>query len=473
MAELLMSLMRLAGLAALCAGVLTSACAADTSDSGAEAAHTGPLCPGCVTLAGGETGDFPGGGIGLADPCPAVRHVASDAALVLPSGLSAQAAIALVQREVQLPATWRETVESSFFDGYPRKHSGFSAQTDLTLQIQVTGVERLDPVALGEDPPYAHLGYEDVPFPEVQAACDGIALTADVSLIAGDGSIAGTFERAAIHVHSETEASLNVSGDISQFTGSLQVGAREGERLQGSLSVYFNAERVRGVLAPIVKPAKDSYGYLENSDGGPTTPEYRPLELRWPGTDRCDAHSFLYTGEDARARTEQTVALLSYKSTYTGAYFEPRSEVVLDPTVLGETQMSLEVASPSSLCEGSYGRSPFREQDIELPAHFVSSDGRYDLSVPLDVAARVTPAGSRGALIGFESGALPVDEFQTRFGIGPLDFGGAPCASLGIAYEVYSNTVYSRLLQVEAGRCGSGSKLEGAHVVEMLGMTPM
>jgi hypothetical protein len=467
-----MTWMRRTRLAALCgAGAIFSACAGTSAGDGVapEAAHTGPLCPGCVALQGGETGDFPGGGVSAGDPCPSVRRVDSDPALVLPSGFSAQAAIALVQREAKLPATWRETRDSSFFSGYPRESSGFSAQTDLTLQIQVTGVVRLDRVAPEDDPAFTrrYAGWDS---PEVQAACDGLELTADVSLLAGDGSITGTFEHATIFVHSATEASLRVSGDIGQFTGSLQVGAREGERLQGSLSVYFQGDRVRGVLTPVLKPANDTYGYSEN--GGPTTPEYSPLELHWPGTDRCGFYSFPYTGEEARARAEQTVALFSYKSPYTGAYFQPTYDVPLNPTVLGETQVTLEVASPTSLCEGTLGRSPFRDQDIELPAHFVSSDGRYDLSVPLDVGAQVSPHEA-GAAAQFESGPLPIEEFQTRFGIGPLDFGNSPCASLSIGYGIYSNTEYSRLLQVEAGRCGSGSKLEGAHVVEMLGMTPM
>ena len=399
--------------------------------------------------------------------------MAADAALVLPSGLSAQAAIALVQRQVQLPASWRETGENSLFSGYRRQQSEFAQQTDVTVQIQVTGVERLDPVAPEQDTASAHLGYTDYDSPEVRVACDGIDLTADVSVIADDGSITGTFEGAAVHVHSATEASLSVSGDISQFTGSLRVGARAGERLQGSLSVSFNGERVRGVLTPILKPAQDTYDDSENSDGGPTTPTYSPLELRWPGNDRCNSYSFPYTGQEAQVRAEQTVALLSHESTYTGAYFPPTDEVSLNPTVLAETQMTVELASATSLCEGSYGRSPFREQDIELPAHFVSSDGRYDLSVPLTVSGRVSPTGPAAALITFESGPLPVDEFQTRFGIGPLDFGNSPCASLGISYSLYLNTEYSRLLEVQAGRCGSGSKLEGAHVVELLGMTPM
>jgi hypothetical protein len=373
-----------------------------------------------------------------------------------------------VQRAVELPAAWRETSASSFFVGYPREHSGFAPQTDVTLQIQVTGVERLDPVAPEDELVQAHLNYPDFDSAEVRAACDGIALTADVSFIAGDGSITGTFEGAAIHVHSETEASLSVSGDISQFTGSLQIGAREGEQLQASLSVFFNGDRTRGVLEPILK-APDELVYSED---GTTIAEYRPLELHWPGNDRCNEYSFLYTGDEARTRAMQTVALFNHGSTYTGAYFEPTDGVALQPTVLGETQMTVELADPTSLCEGSYGRSPFREQDIELPAHFFSSDGRYDLSVSLDVGAQVSPAGSGAGSGQFESGALPVDELQARFGIGPLDFGGAPCASLGINYSVYDNNQYGKLIEVEAGRCGSGSKLEGAHAVEMLGMTP-
>jgi hypothetical protein len=439
-----MTWMQRTGLAALCcAGAFFSACAANDSADGAATvdpeAHTGPLCPGCVALQGGETGDFPGGGVASTDPCPPVRRV--------------------------------KTGASSFFSGYPRQSSGFSAQTDVTLQIQVTGVERLDPAAPEDAPSDGYSGYQDVYSPEVRAACDGIELTADVSLLAGDGSINGRLEGAKVYVHSETEARLRVSGDISQFTGSLQIGAREGERLQGSLSVYFNGDRVRGVLTPILKPATETYGYSEN--GGPTTPEYSPLELHWPGTDRCDSHAFPYTADEARIWAEPTLAMFSHKSTYTGAYFQPTYDVALNPTVLGETQMTLEVASPLSLCEGTYGPSPFRELDFELPAHFVSSDGRYDLFVPLEVPAQVSPAGFGIGTSEFESGALPIEEFRARFGIGPLDFGGAPCASLTVGYDLYLNTEYSRLLEVEAGRCGSGSKLEGAHVVEMLGMTPM
>src|SRR4029079_17991145 len=100
--------MRRTRLAALCgAGMLFSACAGTSADDRAEtdAAHTGRLCPGCVALQGGETGDFPGGGASAGEPCPSVRRVESDPALVSAAGFSAQAAIALVQRKAQLPAT--------------------------------------------------------------------------------------------------------------------------------------------------------------------------------------------------------------------------------------------------------------------------------------------------------------------------------------------------------------------------------
>ena len=73
------------------------------------------------------------------------------------------------------------------------------------------------------------------------------------------------------------------------------------------------------------------------------------------------------------------------------------------------------------------------------------------------------------ALAQFASGALPIAEFQSRFGIGPLDFGRAPCAALRLLYYVDSPNEYGRLFQVEAGDCGIASTLRNAYMIELLG----
>jgi hypothetical protein len=443
-----------------CAAASFLACAGDRAGVGtgdgsdvAGPAYSGPLCPSC--LAGGETGDFTGGGARTPNGCPQ-RSIAADAELVLPSGLSARAAIDLVQREVQLPATWRDMLVSHVFAGHVRESSGFSPQTDVTLDIQVTGVSRLEFIDDAEHP-FS---------PATQAACDGIDLTAEVSVTTGDGSITGTFAT-VVHVYSETEAALLVEGDISQFTGSLQLGAREGESLRAMLAVSFDGERVRGALLPIVRSPQQSADAPE--DGLP--PEYGPLELHWPDTDSCNFYSFPYTGDAARERGEPVVAQL--RGSYTGVYLEPTYDVG-SPRTLGTTQMTVEVASPSLVCQGrlDFGRSPLQSQQLVFPARFVSSDGRYDLTVSLDAYVEVRPEEPFYAFAGpseFKSGPLPIDEFQTRFGIGPLSFGDAECASLSVLYYLQSSSEYGRLFQVEAGRCGTGTGLVDARVVELLG----
>ena len=225
-------------------------------------------------------------------PCPRQQSVAADAELVLPSGLTAQAAIDLVQREVELPANWDKTSSYAVLDGYERI-SGFSPNTNVRLQIQVTGVASLDFVP--DDPQQVCDSSTCTPLseysPAVQAACGGLDLTATVSLSTGDGSIAGTFEGAIVHVYSETDAELSVQGDISQFTGKLRMRTRKGDGLLGALRVVFNADSVRGEFAPVVVFTGTSDGGSEDSQPAPYS--YGPLELHWPRKeDACSWYAF-------------------------------------------------------------------------------------------------------------------------------------------------------------------------------------
>ena len=451
--------------------------------AGDEPAYSGPLCPDCVAV-GGETGDFPGGGVAASPPCPRQESVVADAGLALPSGLTARAAIDLVQREVQLPASWQKTPFYGILDNI-EGISGFSSNTDIRLQILVTGVASVDIVpddpqqsCEGQGPSCAPLSEYS---PAVQAACGGLDLTASVALSTGDGAIAGTFEGAIVHVYSETDAALSVRGDISQFSGRLRLGSRKGDGLLAGLDLVFNADGVRGKLAPVVVLTGTSdYG---SEDSAPAPYSYGPLELYWPGTDACSWDAFPYTGQDARERAEETVALFSSGSTYTAVYFKPTTDleahldadgVTRGPPMLGATQMTLEVDTPPSVCQGRGGgsvRSPLQYQEFELPAHFVSSDGRYDLSVPLHVSGVLSPDHSDGIGYGeFQSAPLPIDEFQTRFGIGPLDFGDLPCAALRVAYAVDAGRQFSKLIQVDGLGCPGVAPRSPARVVELLGL---
>lgn len=446
--------------------------------AGDEPSYSGSLCPDCIAV-GGETGDFPGGGMAGPPDCPRQQSVEADAGLVLPSGLTAQAAIALVEREVQLPANWQKTAFYGILDGYERI-SGFSAHTDVHLQIQVTGVASVE--IAPDDPSCDSLSCAPLSHysPAVQAACGGLDLTARVTLSTGDGSIAGTFEDAIVHVYSETDAALTVQGDISQFSGRLRLGSRKGDSLLAALSLVFSPDGVRGELAPfVVLTGTSDYG---SEDAAPAPYSYGPLELHWPGTDACAWYAFPYTGQEARERAEQTLALFSQGSAYTAYYFEPTRDleahldadgVTRGPRVLGATEMTLEVDPPALLCQGRIGsaRSALQYQQFELPAHFVSSDGRYDLSVPLHVEDTLSPDYAAGSGYGeFQSESLPIDQFQTHFGIAPLDFGDLPCASLRVAYAVDRPGEFSKLIQVEGRACPGRLIRSPARVIELLGL---
>jgi hypothetical protein len=315
----------------------------------------------------------------------------------------------------------------------------------------------------------------------VQAACGGLDLTATVVLSTGDGALTGTFEGAIVHVYSETDAELSVQGDISQFSGRLRLGSRKGDGLLAGLRLVFNADSVRGELAPIVVLTGTSFNGPEDSVPAPYS--YGPLELHWPGTDVCNWYAFPYTGEDARERAEQTVALFSRGSTYTAVYFKPTRDlephldadgVTRGPPMLGATQMTLEVDSPLSVCQGRVPgsvRDPRQYLDFDLPAHFVSSDGRYDLSIPLHASGTLSPDYDDGIGYGeFQSARLPINEFETQFGIGPLDFGDLPCASLRVAYAVDALREFSRLIQVDGRACAGVPARSPDTVIELLGL---
>ena len=125
------------------------------------------------------------------------------------------------------------------------------------------------------------------------------------------------------------------------------------------------------------------------------------------------------------------------------------------------------------LCQGriSSARSPLQYQEFDLPARFVSSDGRYDLSVPLHVSHTLSPDYSDGNGYGeFQSEPLPIGEFETRFGIGPLDFGDLPCATLRVAYEAGGQREFSKLIQVDGRACPGRLIRSPARVIELLGL---
>jgi hypothetical protein len=448
-----------------CATLQAFACAGEGGPSATEpgTAASGALCPACVAL-GGETGDFPGGGMRGPEHCPQQRRVEADAGLVLPSGLSVQAAVDLVQREIELPATWSKT-ESDIAAAYGRRVSGFSEHTAVRLQVQVTAVTKLEFVEDEPSQPSGEIDYlplDQYP-PEVQAACDGLELTANVSMSAGDGSLAGTFEGVVVHVSSALEATIEAKGDISQFIGTLQLAAHEEDALGAYLYLAFNADRVRGELAPFVELASTWVGY----ENGPHRLSYQPLELRWPGTDACNYYSFPFTGQDARERAARVVDAFNENNTYTAVYLDPAQGpglrfdddgILHSPAIVGRTEMTVEASSPDFLCEGRLYPDLYREFD--LPTRFFSSDGRYDLSVPLHV-----DAGTSGV---FQAGPLPSHELHRQFGIGPWDFGDFPCATLRIEYSTPSLDEFSKLIMVSRDGCAGGSSVISGGGMESL-----
>ncbi len=413
----------------------------------------GPLCADCIAL-GGETGDFTGGGQPPSDPCPPYTLADADSELVTASGLSAAAAIAFVERERHIPAAWTPTGNPNNPLDMEREVSGFSPQTSLTLALEVTGVQRLEWSASDEAESS----------PGARAACDGIALSANVSIATDDGSLTGTFEGVTVHVYSESEAQLRATGDISSFTGSLELDPGPGEGLGGWLQAYFDADQARGLLVPYVQlpPDGDPYSYRM----------YQPLHLRWPGNDACNEYSFPYPGGEGATRVEPVIAVLASSSPYTASYLAPE-RFYDEPTVLGTTELALDVAEPSNVCHGRevgyHARSPGQYFEFELAARLHGDDGRYDLSLPLSVMARGLPDGTiRLADARFYSRAMPVAEFQTRFGVDGLELGEAGCAELSFEYVPLLERPLARLLMVEAGPCGpldsNGDLLEGRPV---------
>ena len=415
----------------------------------------GPLCPDCVAL-GGETGDFSGGGVPPADACPPYALIDADANAVSDSGVSARAAIEFLARERRVPGTWAATGAVRRPPDVQRELSGFSSQTSISIQIHVTGVKRLAWLPDTRERPAG-----------TQADCDGFVLSADVAISTEDGALIGTFAGATVHVFSETEAELRTRADISGFTGSLELGPGLGEGLGAGLDLYLDGDRARGRLDPYVYIPPT----VPNSD-----PSYHPLVLRWPDGDACNDYSFPYAGEEGSRRVSEAVASLAAGGRYTASYLEPRTAFA-NPTVLGQTEFVLDVSDPSNVCQGRsrgyYPRAPGQYYEFQLASHLYTEDGRYDLSVPLSVMARSLSDGTISyADARYYSPALPVEEFNARFGINGLDFGAAECAGLEFEFVPSSSLPLARVLFVQTGACSStdsyGRLINGPRV-EVLG----
>lgn len=369
--------------------------------------------------------------------------------------MSAAAAIAWLERGRQLQSAWQLTA-SAAVPSLRREISGFSPHAGLALDIQVTGVKRMEWL---EDSVARPAG--------TQAACDGLVLSANVSVATDDGALLGTLVGATVQVYSEQEASLRASGDISNFTGALQLNPRPGEGLRARLAVSLLGDRARGRLAVEVQ--------LPPTGVPPVSGVYRPLDLHWPIDDGCNDSSFPYAGEEGVQRAAPILATLAASSPSTAAYlaFVPYQ----DAASLGETQLTLDVSDPTEVCqgraEGYHPRAPGQYWQLQLAGQLRTGDGRYDLSLPLSAVARSFPDGTISELdVSYYSPALPVQQFQERFRIAGLDFGDAECADLRLEYAPLQDGPLARLLLVQAGPCsstGARGELINARAVEMLG----
>lgn len=425
-----------------------------------------PLCPTCTAL-GGETGDFTGGEQPV-QTCPSYTELPAEAGLVLPSGLTPAAATLLVQREVALPAVWRDIDRS----GYSERLSGFSEQTVLSARIEVTGVSRLE---VREDPQW-------MPDAVAEAACDGLVLSVKVTVATDDGAIVGVFETGRAQVYSDTEAVIRASADIKEFSGRLQLNRPAGARIVERLELYLSSRGERGRM---LTETVSAFG--EPSDEGWSDPF---LELRAAADDGCDANLFPYSGEEAAARTDDILSALALTSPYSARYGYSSVRVFsLDGgvsesntawdslqgsdagTPSRDTQVTAEFGAASAVCQGREvinGRERSSRQHVRfaLPVRLRTADGRHDVSADLSFSALRDGAGAFGTRVSgwLDTGSLPVAELRDRFGI-DVTGSGAECASLDLYYPLTSD----KRVSVWGGSCDPQARDDWTNVLELEG----
>jgi hypothetical protein len=404
---------------------------AGCSHDGTAAAQSTGLCPSCTAL-GGETGDFPGG-----DPpestCPRYDLVPADDELVLESGLRAAVAKQFVQRDLALPAVWRNSDDRR---DVLREVSGITVQTGLHAQIEVTGVNRLE----RSIEPYPFIGQG----PADEAACGGLAFHVRVTIESDDGAIVGAFEAGRADVYSETEAVVRASADVKQFTGSLELKAEPGERMVEQLEIYLSARGTRARLTTATPESEDG------SLGSPF------LELRAGANDGCNIYAFPYDGAEATSRTESIMTTLAATSPYRGFYDhrEIAGPAVRPPSTPEETQVSVDFGPPTSVCQGRRPGAPgqrWSRQTVsfEVPAHLHTADAHYDLSAVLHGIGDLGEAGDvaySGAY--FTSDLLTSSQLRDRFGI-DISASGAECAAL----DLHQSNLQDNRLSVWGGSC--------------------
>jgi hypothetical protein len=412
----------------LTGALLITACSQD----GTSAAAPG-LCPSCAAF-GGETGDFSGGDAPL-ESCPSYDLVPADGAIVLDSGLRALAARQFVERDIALPAVWRDSD-----DRYQGAHQvgGFSQQTGLRAHIEVTGVSRLEAVA------------SQIPWSEdTVGACDGLVLSVRVTVESEDGAIVGSFDNGRADVYSETEAQVRAVADVKQFTGSLQLAGGSGEHLVEQLELYLSGQEVRGHLTT-------SYAADGLSEDAPIRASDPFLELRASADDSCPIYAWPYDGAEGTSRAQDVMNALAATSPYRG-FYDHRivgGPAVRPPSTPEETEVSVELGAPTSVCQGR-GRSEFGQRwshqgiSFDVPARLHTADGRYDLSVVLQAGGARADGKILGAGAWFTSDMLTSSQLRDRYGI-DLTGSGADCASLNLSQ---SSADGGNFLSVWGGRC--------------------
>jgi hypothetical protein len=378
---------------ALLAACSTSSAPTGTGDPGGDDPKKDPLCATCRAGFGGETGDLTN-----APPPVCKEQLAHDA--LDPDdatlGFAPMDVLPFVEGKYDIPLHW--TLSS----GTSPAPTGFDEETQLALEVRVTGV---------------HILHRTPVSSRVEAArCqDSMVIDAEITLRTADRALAGRFD-ATLSADSASQVYGHAEVDLTELSGSLDLHP-DSKRPHGGVllvDLWFLPSELRGSLEPNL-----IYRDQTDSEGGYIT-ESQMIAL-WPDDGCATSSRLVASGEKLKAIGGRTVGEVMDDVRALMAKSNPIAGVAADKT---EVRVDFELGEVMRAC--MHGT----DFGIQTSLRIETSDGHIATEQPTGIDLSVASDGSvTGMNVFIEGEVLPADDFAKRHTKG-LDFDPWPCAEV-------------------------------------------